>query len=210
MASSVGRLMRRRASEATSYCCLVVVSVPPRSARGTAPPECQARASCRSRRSRQPSTFHPAQGSTVLCRRAAIAAESRPTLRPATTPRISETAARKSQIVPKRLNGTHSGHDHVDHHDGPATHDHHRPATSSDDGDSRLSSCDAAVHSIFLSVATTTAAAVFTVPFEAVELYVLAPDSARFCAVSPIDVRQHSPPGLTLLSPRAPAFFRAA
>ncbi len=104
----------------------------------------------------------------------------------------------------------YSGHDHVDHHHGPATHDHHRPATSSHDGDSRLSSCDPAAHAVFLRVATTAATAAVIVPFAAVELYVLAPDSARCGAMSPIDVRQHSPPGFTPRSPRAPPSFTAA
>lgn len=104
----------------------------------------------------------------------------------------------------------YSGHDHVDHHHGPATHDHHRPATSSHDGDSRLSSCDPAAHAVFLRLATTTATAAVVVPFAAVELYVLAPDSARGGAVALIDVRQHSPPRGTLLPARAPPCLSAA
>jgi len=104
----------------------------------------------------------------------------------------------------------YSGHDHADHHHGPATHDHHPPATTSHDGDSRLSSCDPATHVVFLRVATTTAQATVTVPFAVFGLYVLASDSARSGAMSSIDVRQHSPPCFSPRSPRAPPFFTTA
>ena len=104
----------------------------------------------------------------------------------------------------------YSGHDHGDHDHGPATHDHDRPAPSSDEGEPRLSSCDPADHVIFLSVATTTAMATFTLPFEVVELYALPVRSPRGGIVPPIDARQHSPPRFTPLSPRAPPFSATA
>lgn len=104
----------------------------------------------------------------------------------------------------------YTGHDHVDHHHGPATHDHDRHAPANGDGE-RFPSCDPGAHAIFLASATTTVptAAVFSVPFDSVELYAVAPECACCGPVYAIDVRQHSPPRCTPQSPRAPPSFTA-
>jgi hypothetical protein len=101
------------------------------------------------------------------------------------------------------------GHHHRSHDHGPATHDHHRPALARDVGP-RLSSCDPAAHVVPLTVATTTATASFTVPFDAVEIYRAAEDFSQLRILVSVDPRQHGPPGGTRTPSRAPPSFTAA
>jgi len=63
---------------------------------------------------------------------------------------------------------------------------------------------------IFLSLATATATAAFTVLVDVVELDALPAHAPPVCTVSPIEARQHSPPARSPLPARAPPGFSAA
>jgi hypothetical protein len=110
----------------------------------------------------------------------------------------------------------YEGHDHPDHHHGPAAHshdeaDHDRHRDESPGATSiHLESCDPGEHAVPV-VFTCVSPIAHQAPLAdgAVAVLIVAPDVASCCATLS-DVRAHSPPRLTDAPLRAPPVVHAA
>jgi hypothetical protein len=113
----------------------------------------------------------------------------------------------------------YAGHDHPEHHHGPASHEHHHSAAADDhhleDDDSdhpclQAESCDPGRHAVAVTMGC---AQVPTVHVEIAELpgpAILAPTSSIRAAIPLTDVRVHGPPFDVAIPSRAPPLTHLA
>ena len=112
----------------------------------------------------------------------------------------SSTVARPSIHV-----HAYAGHGHAEHDHGPASHEHTRRAPTHGAG-AHVASCDPGAHAVFLATVTKACrlGVAFAPALEIGAAYELSGDSASRISRMPVDPRQHGPPHLVSLPPRAP------
>lgn len=109
------------------------------------------------------------------------------------------------------------GHDHPDHHQGPAAHSHgaehhqrHAEASATDHAAVHLEPCDPGEHAVAVTF-TWDLPASHQAPHVASTVAVgPTPSVQSRCRVTPSDVNAHSPPRLTDAPLRAPPVVRPA
>jgi hypothetical protein len=112
----------------------------------------------------------------------------------------------------------YEGHDHPDHHHGPAAHSHdalidhadHTATAPADQGSVRLGSCDPSEHVVPFAFTCVSPTVHHVLGVGTAVPAVLAPNVLRCCRILPRDVRAHSPPRLTDAPLRAPPVVHPA